>query len=392
MYFTIQSFALDKTTANQFIQNLIHNVNISRLADETVIEKSKRLGISYKGYPEKWLIGNDIDMETKERIRTGKLNYSYCILEIDSIYSKLNLTITGMESLKTFYFKNNKYIFPEMYFTSDWTEQTSEFFNFHIYDPDYFNEHSKVQLDNFVYDLINIFDLDSLKVNKLKKEKIDYILCEDSSQIEMITGYPARGQFLLSSDAIISSFNCHYHEITHFFINYVLEENNLYTNPFILEGLAVALGGRGGKVPEVIMDMGYYLEKTGYLNAEAIQTYQGFYNNNASLSYPVAGLYIKFLLEYMTLEDFLELYSASGAAEVDMTQLKNELLPADSEWNEFLKEYKQYSTIIPHDPEIAAEDSKNDSLIVTESNDYYYFWAKRVLTLLVLPITIKKAD
>ncbi len=377
----MQSFALNNNIANQFIQNLIDNKNNSKYIDKSVLEKSSRLGIRYRDNPNKCLIGYDIEPDVKEQLKRKKLNYSYCITDIDSIHSKLNLTITGIDAVKTFYFRNNKFIFPQMYIAQEWTNQTSEYFKFSIYEPEYFNAYSRAKLDEFVNSLIEIFDVDSIKVNKLKEEKIDYILCRDSDQIEKITGYPARGQFLIASDAIITSYNCHYHEIVHFFINYVLEENNLYTNPFILEGLAVALGGRGGKIPDVILDMGYYLQKKGFLNYKEIQTFKGFYDNNASLSYPLAGLYVKFLLEHLSLDDFLKLYRTSGASRYNLTKLNVKLLPDEAEWTDFLGKYTQYSKIEPHDPENNIKSSKTDTLIITDNQDYYYFWAKNSINL-----------
>ena len=377
IYLTTQVFALDNNIANQFIQNLINNSkNLSSFADKTVLEKSSRLNIKYNGYPNKWLLGYDIDVDTKKELKNGSQNYSYCITDIDSVYSKLILTISGIESLKTFYFKNNKFIFPEMYIAEDWSHQSSEFFNFKIYQPEYFNEYSMHKLDNFVYELIDVFNVDSVKVNLLKEKKIDYILCKNSNQIKEITGYDARGQFLVSSDAIITSFNCHYHEIVHFFINYVIEQNNLYTNPFILEGLAVALGGRGGKVPKVILDMGYYLQKSGFLKYNDIITYAGFYENSASMTYPVSGLYVKFLLENMQLQNFLQLYKSSGAASFNLTRLNSDSLPEDSEWNEFLKNYKQYCTIIPFDLDTNMKTGKSDTLLIEENDYFYSVWAK----------------
>ncbi|MCZ7612273.1 MAG: hypothetical protein M5T52_01650 [Ignavibacteriaceae bacterium] len=54
----------------------------------------------------------------------------------------------------------------------------------------------------------------------IQKEKLIYILCKDENEIEKLTGYKARGMGNLAYDYVITTYNCHYHEATSYFIKF----------------------------------------------------------------------------------------------------------------------------------------------------------------------------
>ncbi|HWA06195.1 MAG TPA: hypothetical protein VG961_06575, partial [Ignavibacteria bacterium] len=130
-------------------------------------------------------------------------------------------------------------------------------------------------------------------------------------------------------------------------INYKLKTLGLYTLPFFMEGFAVAVGGRGGMAPRVVTDLGYYLEKSGILTYDSILTNEGFYNNDASMSYAVAGLYNAFMLSELGGEKYLELYKkTNGNIEFIKNINLNSLgLSATTKWNSFLKDYNKTPSV-----------------------------------------------
>ena len=102
---------------------------------------------------------------------------------------------------------------------------------------------------------------------------------------------------MVSHDIIVSTFSAHFHELAHLLINYKLQQPHLYTHPFFLEGFAVAVGGRGGKAPAVQQQLGLAMYRSEFVALEDLRRVEGFYGYNASVSYPAAGLYNRFLLE-----------------------------------------------------------------------------------------------
>jgi len=181
----------------------------------------------------------------------------------------------------------------------------------------------------------------------LEKEKIGYIFCKDENSVEKITGFKAKGMAMLGTDVVVTSYQTHFHEVAHILINYKLKKSGLYTLPFFMEGFAVAVGGRGGMAPRVITDLGYYLEKSGILTYDSILTNHGFYNNDASMSYAVAGLYNSFLLSELGGEMYLELYKKfNGNLEfIKNIKLNSLILSTKTKWNSFLEDYKEPPTI-----------------------------------------------
>jgi hypothetical protein len=154
-----------------------------------------------------------------------------------------------------------------------------------------------------------------------------------------LTGYSARGMYDLANDYIISAYNCHYHEIAHLLMNYKLKSLSLYTLPLFQEGFAVAYGGRGGKEPAAILEMGLFMVKSQFLDYDSLLNKAGFNQYDASVSYPVAGLYTQFLIETIGIEKYLDLYTnyTAAASEIDRLQINSNNLPSGRDWQVFLK-------------------------------------------------------
>ncbi|NIP43245.1 MAG: hypothetical protein GWO41_04455, partial [candidate division Zixibacteria bacterium] len=154
-------------------------------------------------------------------------------------------------------------------------------------------------------------------IDRLQKEKIDYYLCT-KEDLKNITGYDAHGLAYLSADAIITRHLPHPHEMTHLIINYTLDSVPLYTLPFMQEGLACMCGGRWGKSPEVINQLGSAILKNNLCNLDDILTLQGFNVTVGmpDISYPVSSLFVGYLIETMGMRDFKRLYlDLSGSSE-----------------------------------------------------------------------------
>lgn len=327
---------------DNFFKTLISEKgNIESFVLDTELEKSRRLGISYENTPDKFLISYDIDKDVKEKINSGFVKYEVSKSDLGNGFTKATFSLKGMSYKREYFFKNGRYISPELYYTRDWKNFTSKYFNFFISDPSLFNSYSADKLDSYVEAISNLLNLTKDDKSVLEKNKIIYILCRDEKEIEKLTGFNTRGMYMLAFDEIVTTFNTHFHELSHLLINFRLRSLPLYTLPFLQEGFAAATGGRGGLMRNIIMDAGYYLEKSGYIPYNSILTKKEFASEDASMTYPVAALYNYFLLKELGIESYLKLYrSLSGSGKfVENLGTDSIRFPSEMHFKEFLNSY-----------------------------------------------------
>jgi len=215
-------------------------------------------------------------------------------------------------------------------------------------------------------------------------KKIDYFLCKNADEIKLVTGFDTRGMYYIPYDYVVTTYNCHYHELLHLLMNYKLRSLPLYTTPLLQEGFAVAFGGRGGLNARVVLETGAYLVNAGFLTYDSLLNKESFYRSNASLSYPVAGIYNKFLVSSLGIKKYLNLYMKySGGSEVaDTTSITTDDLPPDSAWKHFMDDFENEKSIVISDTEPAISgrlirDGKTYSIF--DHGDYYFFNMKDIL-------------
>ncbi len=209
----------------------------------------------------------------------------------------------------------------------------------------------------------------------IQKHKIIYILCRDEKEVERLTGYAARGMYNLAYDAIVTSYNVHYHELMHLMINYKLKYLNLFTHPFLLEGFATAFGGRGGLHSRVLMQMGSFLTISNFLDIEELFSYSGFAGNDPSLSYAASGVYAYFLINEIGIDSFLTIYKKYSGAFEDIRKMELDIneLPSADKFYHFLAEFN-FEFIKPERRNEKSLEIHRDSVnIIYEYMDKYYF-------------------
>ena len=285
-----------QSAAEKFFDALIHDrPEIVEYVDQKELAKSERLGIKYDGFKSKVLIGYELPDEIKAGIKSSKFKYEIKEQSLADTYTEVIFNVPAANYSRKYYFDNG-FVTNSTYTSWLWQKEESKYFRFRIEEPKYFNEYCIKRLDDFVDMIADTLHFTISEKRILQKEKIGYIFCKDENTVEKITGFKAKGMAMLGSDEVVTSYQTHFHEVAHILINYKLKKLGLYTLPFFMEGFAVAVGGRGGMAPRVVTDLGYYLQKSGILTYDSILTNDGFYNNDASMSYAVAGLYNSFLL------------------------------------------------------------------------------------------------
>lgn len=359
------SFSFSQEEQKEFIEALINNSeNLEKYVDKEELAKSTRLGINYDSVKYKFMISYGIDEKVKEEIKKNNIKYEVKTSVLDKEYSLAEFTVHSLNYTKQFYFKNGKWISPVTYFSKDWTTKASRYFIFKISEPKYFNDYCINKLDECVDSVAALLEFDEQQKQLLEKEKIYYVLCKDEKEIEMVTGFNTRGIYITAFDEVVTTYNTHYHELAHLLMNYKLKNLSLYTLPFFMEGFAVAIGGRGGMAKRVVLDIGYYLQKSGFLTYDSLITNDGFYKEDASMTYPVAGLYNAFLLKEIGTERYIGLYNSvkGDLARVRKISVNDLNLPNAEKFNNYLAEYEVNPTVY-----LNANDTNNKPKIVLEN-------------------------
>lgn len=341
IFLFIASSIFSQNVTDKFFDALIYDKpEIVEYVDQVELAKSERLGIKYDGFQSKFLIGYELPEEIKAGIKSGKFKYEIKEQSFADTYTEVTFIVPAANYSRTYYFDNG-FVTNSTYISLLWQKKESKYFTFSIEEPKYFNEYCIKRLDDFVDMIADMLGFTIAEKRILEKEKIGYIFCKDENTVEKITGFKAKGMAMLGTDEVVTSYQTHFHEVAHLLINYKLKKLGLYTLPFFMEGFAVAVGGRGGMAPRVVTDLGYYLQKTGIFTYDSIITNDGFYYNDASMSYAVAGLYNSFLLSELGGEKYLELYKkVNGDLEfVKKIGLSSLSLPVAAKWITFLDGY-----------------------------------------------------
>ena len=377
---------LEQKQADSFIKLLVNNGDISEFIDPQALYFSNRLGIQYQNVINKFLISYDIEDEIRDQIKNHHLDYQTEITTLEDEYSLLSFQIPILDYHREFYFRGNLLVSPISYHTRNWFIKDSKHFRFILSNTLYWNSYCTHNLEQFYQRTATLLGFSAKQEKLIEQQKIYYILCHDEPEIKDLTGFITRGMYNLANDIVITTFNAHYHELVHLLINFKLKNLPLYTSPFFQEGLAVALGGRGGKEPQVILNLGLFLQKSKMLSYQDILSKNNFNKYNASMSYPLSGLYNLFLIREIGIENYLKLYKKySGSAwEVDRMVIPESDLPDSKNWDDFVAEYADEQAIsLNPDCQDATLIFRNEKVQISGINDRYYFKMKDTLLVTV---------
>ena len=336
-------FSFTQNISNSRVEYIINKLltnspDISDYIFPDEFEISNRFGIEYKGVKNKFLIANEIPEEIPDDLIKGKIKYEYEINRLEDNFSLLTFKIPSLNIKREFFLKDSFLVTSPYYHSRNWNVIISEHFKFLISDGIAFNEYSISLLENFINKMSVVLSFTDDEKNQLKQNKIFYFLCKNEAEIQKVTGFATRGIFILAQDYVMTIYNTHYHELLHFLINFKLRKLPLYTHPFLQEGFAVAFGGRGGLDAHTIIETGVFLVKSDFANYLELLSRSDFQSTDASISYPISGLYTSFLLKRIGIEKYLDLYKKYSAS-LDLNLIDkisiNEL-PDEIEWEKFV--------------------------------------------------------
>lgn len=331
-----QSLTIERASA--FIESMkTDSDSLGAFVLQEELEISKRLSITYDGVKTKFLISYEIPQQVIKEIKEESLKYTLSIEKIDGEFSILNFKTDNFKT--KYYFKNGFLISPPYFFSKGWKKIESEHFIFYVSEPELFNQYSVNQLEDFVKNIFSVLKFTDEEKKTIQKEKLIYILCKDENEIEKLTGYKARGMGNLAYDYVITTYNCHYHEVLHILLNFKLKSLPLYTHPFFQEGFAVAFGGRGGYEPGIILNLGKFLEQSEFLNKNQLLNADEYKSYDVSMSYPLSGLYNLFLIQELGIDSYLKLYLKYSSGNVTGSVINPADLPEETKWNNFVSSF-----------------------------------------------------
>ncbi len=324
------------------------------------IQTSERLNINFPDVKNKLLLNfsSSIRHDIKEKINKGEAAL-FQTVSLGDDFTKSVLNVPSLNYSVPFYFKNHIAITPLTYFTRNWKKQSGKYFDFLISDEKLFNSYCIDMLDEFVERTASLLKYNASELQLLKEQKILYVFCSNQEEIANITGSVSKGRYLSELDAVATTYSCHFHEVAHLLLNYKINENSLYPTPFLQEGFAVAIGGRGGQSNNVLNDVGYFIARYNYANYKPLFSYNNFMKEDPSISYPLAGIFSKFLLEALNVDDYLSFYNQ---IKIDTTQ------KIFDDFNKYIAEYKSFRDITFIPSEDVKEIIADSSFFLTSKN------------------------
>ena len=344
---------LETERAIAFLEGLLdHPDSMDTFICEDDLETAQRMGISYPEAPCKPMISWDLSLQDRGRLLEGGLAGKFNIEPLDDRFSRLVLFPKDSTASRNWIFQDGQVVSSILHQTRGWKQIDSPHFRFFISDTTLFHPANIEVLEAFLEKTASLLGMSEADLDRLAREKIYYCFCSSQEEIRDLTGYAARGMYVVSHDIIVSTYSAHIHELAHLLINYKLQRPHLYTHPFFLEGFAVAVGGRGGKSPDILHQLGLSIHREGWVSLEELLDADGFYRLNASMSYPGSAVYNQFLLDNLEAAEYLALYGRYGgdAASVMTMRINGAELPAAELWRRHLEDQPGEGAIVPGAP------------------------------------------
>ena len=390
-------YAQPESVFNAYVQALVaedwEKAETYWLQEE--IQASKRFGIAYTEVEAKYDCASSL-INALASIRNGDVQVTVDDVVHHEDWAQISAQLTTLgESLTVPYYlvkseEDWRLASPLFVYARNWKRHTTQYATVRFNNARSINEYALKELDRFVESMGEHLALSETEMERLEKGKIDYYLCSEE-EIEKLTGFSIYGMTNLQFDAIISRRLPHYHEIIHLLVNYALKELPLYTLPFLQEGVAVCFGGRWDKSPQVVFQVGHFTLAQKFFQLEDILTYAGFHEavGNSDFSYPLSGIFVKFLIEQFGIEQFKLLYRELSGTDATVRAFSVEDVQSKiseisgAQWTEIQKDFDGYwrqfefSGLVPgNSPEnepIETMKSANLSAQIWDSESSYLF-------------------
>jgi hypothetical protein len=284
------------------------------------------LGIRYKDMPIKLEAGSTL-LRNLSLLKSGAATIAIDTITMSRGFARINYRITTKDTsfIDSYFAVTTATVEPSLtsslrVFTESWDQVQGKYFDLIYRDLKLYERSNVDAADQFVEATAKTLGISPEKMAFLEKIKFRMVLCESFGEVQQMTGMPVHGDFYRSLDAVISKFSPPYHEIAQFLVAYANDSLPIYTLPFIEEGTATFLGGRWGRTAPVMLYLGGYIYRSGNCEWADLLTADSFrsWEDNPDFTYPVAGLFCKFLFESIGREKYFQLYRQLSGTEAEV--------------------------------------------------------------------------
>jgi hypothetical protein len=320
-----------------------------------------QLNIKYQNAPVKLEVGSAL-YRTLDQLKAGTAKVaidsitmsrgfakiSYRIVAKDSTYSEIHYALTNATVQPSL-------VSPLRVYTESWDQMQARYFDLMFKDYRLFERSNLDDADAFIDDVARTLGLSETKLELLQERKFRVVLCESFGEVQQLTNMPVYGDVYKPVDAVISKFLPPFHEIAQFLVDYAIDSLPLCTLPFIEEGTATFLGGRWGRSAPVMLYLGSYIYGSGNCEWKDLLTNDGFrgWEDNPDFTYPVAGIFCKFLFEKIGRDKYFQLYRQLSGTEAQVRAMTEKSVQdavaaaTGKTWILLLAEFKDYAAKQP---------------------------------------------
>jgi hypothetical protein len=195
------------------------------------------------------------------------------------------------------------------------------------------------QFQGSIDDVMNSFD-DFCKLYEVKKpsQKLKYFIHWDQSEINIVSGDPKPGTTGgLVIDSLIHTVGMDKELLTHEGVHFIFNNNSCSPNSFFNEGipLSFALFQHPERIKSDCLLIKDNLHIQDLITGKT-EFWKGPYKNGKCLSYPISGLFIKFLIDRYGIDKLKRFYQFPDISESFKTIYNVELPGIVTEWENFI--------------------------------------------------------
>jgi hypothetical protein len=323
---------ISQSEIKQFFYNYVDVLkvgdNLTALNHWSLLDRSwaDRLGIKYIDVPVKLEVGSTL-LRNLDLLKSGAATIMIDTVTMNRGFAKINYRIKTKDTTyaDAYYAVTTATVEPSLtstlrVYTEGWDQVEGKYFELSVRTPKIFERSDIDVADQFVEETGKTLGISGERMTYLAKTKFRIVLCESFGEVQLLTGMPMHGDFYRPVDAVVSKFSPPYHEMAKFLVAYALDSLPAYTLPFIEEGTATFLGGRWGRTASVMLYLGAYIYRSGNCDWRTLLTYDSFkiWEDEPDFTYPVAGLFCKFLFDEIGREKYLQLYRQLSGSEAEV--------------------------------------------------------------------------
>ncbi len=138
----------------------------------------------------------------------------------------------------------------------------------------------------------------------------------------------------------------------------------------------MAIGGRGGHSTQALMEAGKFLIDTGMVNYSDYNVVESFRAEHPSLSYPVAGLLTRVMLDHYTPQEYIALYKKYSNSRGSLSKIRELKWLTEDIIDDYMKDNSFRTIFFSVDEEEYKNIYSGETLNISVSKEMLQFKSK----------------